>query len=608
MYSISAPPLIPIISLLISLILYAGFFKIGKILISRLKLKDIIYQVSDAGFQNILLGCIFTLLFIQPFIIFEFKIPYSIQFFALIIFVFGIIQVINFFKFKISIGYFSLNYKELIFYALLTGLFLLSIAPITNADSLDYHVGVPLYILNNQEFPGFKAWMHYSLSGSGEILNTVGLSIHSEQILSMIQFGGILSVVGILKKISKEYKFFSIFFLSSPVLIFLVSSAKPQLLFIGATSLSFAIVFFSYINNDQSSKSIFKKYIFICFLLATAVSAKFTFILSSGIIALYFLPKLVKTKNYILIIFVPIIIYLITIFPLNLKKYLIYEGYLFNLIYPFPSHLFGYKGLYETITTCGYHGCFPYWIIFPKDLGSFTEALGFGSIVILFAKNKKNKKFLYPFILIISYCLVAFKFGPNQPRWYLEPLIWLLIISAYSGIISGRIKKVLKVVISIQSLACIFAIYYGVVFLSIGSTTFKIRDIVMKDNASGYELYKWANSKLKKDDVLITTHRSNALSNVKTIPGNFLYYIRPDNINSKTYFQEIKKLKPNYILFYEDKKNFDYFKNCLGELEYFKKSAGRQTSRNPIKKSDFFYDGYIYNFNYKKLPNCLFNQ
>ena len=109
-------------------------------------------------------------------------------------------------------------------------------------------------------------------------------------------------------------------------------------------------------------------------------------------------------------------------------------------------------------------------------------------------------------------------------------------------------KKLLNIIISVQSVVCIFAIYYGVIFLSFGSTTFEYRDLVMKNNASGYELYKWSNSKLNENDVLITTHRSNALSNVKTIPGNFLYYIRPDNKNAKKYFEEIKKALANLKL------------------------------------------------------------
>ena len=98
------------------------------------------------------------------------------------------------------------------------------------------------------------------------------------------------------------------------------------------------------------------------------------------------------------------------------------------------------------------------------------------------------------------------------------------------------------------------AIYYGILFLSIGSLTTELRDKVMQKNASGYDLYRWSNSKLNDDDVLITTHRSHALSNIKTIPGDFLNYIDPNSENSKDYFEEIKKLKPNFILFYGDKK------------------------------------------------------
>ena len=294
------------------------------------------------------------------------------------------------------------------------------------------------------------------------------------------------------------------------------------------------------------------------------------------------------------------------IFPIHFKKYLIYDSNIINLIYPFPSHLFGYRSLYQTITTCGYHGCIPYWIIFPKDLGSYTEALGFGSVIFLFAKNNYSKHHLYFYLLVLIFCLIAFKFGPNQPRWYLEPLIWLIISTSHLGFYSNKINNLFKLLGFFQSFVAIGAIYYGILFLSIGSLTTELRDKVMQKNASGYDLYRWSNSKLNDDDVLITTHRSHALSNIKTIPGDFLNYIDPNSENSKDYFEEIKKLKPNFILFYGDKKNFNNLKKCIGDLKYFKKNVGNRTSRNPLKQSKKFYDGYLYEFEYELLPGCLY--
>ena len=133
----------------------------------------------------------------------------------------------------------------------------------TNADSLDYHLGVPLYILNFLEFPNFKSWIHYSLSGSGELLNTIGLSFHSEQILSMTQFGGILSIVGILKNLIKIIIFSIIFYLHR---FNFLKSSKASAFILGSNCLCFAIVFkpiFLNISNSDIFKICITNYFII---------------------------------------------------------------------------------------------------------------------------------------------------------------------------------------------------------------------------------------------------------------------------------------------------------------------------------------------------------
>ena len=144
MFSISNPILNPLLSLLISIIFFLGFFNLGKIIIKFLKIKEIIEEVSDKNFQNFLIGSVFILIIIQPLILLEINILFSVRLAGSLILILGFIQILKFSipKFK------KQNFENLLFYILLLGLFILSMAPMTNADSLDYHLGVPLYILN----------------------------------------------------------------------------------------------------------------------------------------------------------------------------------------------------------------------------------------------------------------------------------------------------------------------------------------------------------------------------------------------------------------------------------------------------------------------------
>ena len=80
----------------------------------------------------------------------------------------------------------------------------ISSAPITNADALDYHVGVPIFILNNGYFPTDWTWFHARQAGAGELLISLGLSIGAEQFGNLAQYSGLISIVGLLFYLGKK--------------------------------------------------------------------------------------------------------------------------------------------------------------------------------------------------------------------------------------------------------------------------------------------------------------------------------------------------------------------------------------------------------------------
>ena len=127
---------------------------------------------------------------------------------------------------------------------------------ITNADALDYHVGVPIFILNYGHFPTDWTWFHARQAGAGELLISLGLSIGAEQFGNLAQYSGLISIIGLFFYLGKKKEKKNIIvnliiigFLSSPILIFLSTTPKPQLLNIAGTTLSFCITFFCRVNH-----------------------------------------------------------------------------------------------------------------------------------------------------------------------------------------------------------------------------------------------------------------------------------------------------------------------------------------------------------------------
>lgn len=600
---------IPILSPLISIILFIGLFHLGKIFVNLFNVHDKISKISDNRYQYTVIGSIFSTAIIYPFILLNIvNIKLFLTVISITIFLLGLIETLNFFRSQ-KINFIiknNLNYNYLLSILILLLYFLLTLAPITNADSLDYHVGVPFYIINNNVYPELKFWTHFVKSGSGEVLNAVGFILKGEQFPSLVQFSGILSIFGILKnkKINKRTNIFLLLFLSCPILILLVSSAKPQLNYIGSSALVFSIIFLSDLKNLKSLNLI----IFILILIFTSINAKFSFALSASIFWITLSYYAFINKKLDKFILYSIFFSLIIIAPKIYFKLSVYEMSFFDaVIKPLPTNIYGYSQLYQSLTTCGYKGCFPYWLFIPSSLGTITETLGIGCLVILFVNIKKNFRQNLIFLVIILYVFLAFKFGQNNPRWFLEVFVWLILLTHYYGLKNNSSYKFFFITANIQSLGVVLILLYGIFTLSIGSLSQSLREKVLINSANGYELFKWSNSKLNEKDILISTHRSFSLSNIKTIPADIFHYININDKKSQIHFNEIKKMKPTHILFYNDKKNYNKLEKCIGKLLHYKKNVGKFTARNPFNKQQKYYDGYIYEFNNKKLPNCIYD-
>ena len=88
-----------------------------------------------------------------------------------------------------------------------------------------------------------------------------------------MQFCGLISVLGIIRS-RKNKNDLTIYLLSCPLIIFFISSIKPQFFFIASTTFVFGLL----INQEILKKEIlFKKYILSFILLCLASQAKFSF-------------------------------------------------------------------------------------------------------------------------------------------------------------------------------------------------------------------------------------------------------------------------------------------------------------------------------------------
>lgn len=606
---------IPFLSMINGLILLLGLFAFGKIILVNFKLEKVLDQYSEKNYQNIFISVYILLAIFYPLVLYFENSIYLLIIITYFIYFLGIFflfqKIKNLYFKKLLKKFISFKYLEvenLIIGTLLIGFFLVSIAPITNADSLDYHLYTAKHIINYFSYPTYLTNFHSSrLSGSGEILISMGLIIGSEQFSSILQTSGLISILGFCKK-QKYNKLFTILILSSPVILFFSSSIKPQLFFICSSSFIFGIILIQ-IKNKKLLSNLNQeiKLSFIClFVLFINTQVKFSFILSSFILTLLLLYLSYKKKFFIKIFLSIPIIYVLTIFPSMLWKFWNFGGNFFELFYnPFSTELYGLK--YFKLYLTGLNKGNFVWLIFPGHISQLTQTLGLGSLIYLLIFLKKEKEDLIIIISLIFYLIFAYIFGQQTARFYLEPYFMGILFIGYKFYKSHYLYY-LKPIIYLQSLVVFVMICYGIYTLTPGVFSKSLRHNVLKNSANGYLFFNWAQNELDKINykgAVISSKRSIGFLDNISIPPEHLYFTDLKNDLAKKYIEEIKRLDPKYILISKETKVFELYKKCFLNKIASENKIDRLAVRNPFLKSTVYHDVEIYEFNSKLLPECI---
>ncbi len=595
----------PFFHIIYSLVLLSGLYQIGHLIFKINILKNIINQVSEIKYQKILISINLILLIFYPIILFiNINI---IPHLSLSIFAFGIINIFRILKKKLNIR--NIKFKNLqidvwIILIVLFSLFLLSLSPNTHGDSLGYHFVVAKKLLSTGKYLADITHFHSLLSGSGEILIAIGLFFGSEQFGGLVQFTGLISLYGIFKKLENENRlFFCLLAFTSPVIIFLSSTAKPQLFHICSVALIFSLYFFEK-EKIFSSKEKNLKIIISIFILIVSVSAKFNFSLSAFLIGIFILYTSLKDKNFLFMITSLALSFLIFYFPIIFWKWSNFGGNILQYFYsPVPLNIIGMEEFKQYLTRYA-RGNNPFEILFTFKLREFTNSVGIAFLYLFFI-NLKNLKSLIAGIIIIIYVILHYYYGQFVGRSFLEPLIWILLICARYGV-SYKIK-LFDLLCRAQALIVIGGIFFGIYSIFPGSLTSSLKEKVLSLNANGYALFTWANTKLKKEDVVFSMHKSISLGESEFISMDFIPYVDFTDNRSDRLVKEIYKKNPTYLLTWGQSGKKPYlfeFENCVGEMIHYKKNIGKYEARNPFNRGSK-YDGYIFKIKKTDLPRCI---
>lgn len=598
---------IPFLSFLNGLILLIGFFYSGEYLKNFFKIDKVISEISLSSYQNILISSIFFQIILFPLCLYFSISSFLLKSLSIIIYLLGVHGI--FIKFNLLKRLINFNFEKkfdfILIFLLILGFFLLASAPVTNIDSLDYHLFSAKYLLQHGSFVTDLTNFHSSkLFGSGEVLIALGLAVGSEQFGSFFQFSGLLSVFGILRKFKANY-FFYLMLLSSPVLVFFISSVKPQLFSACASGFAFTLIFFTNFKKDRFKNYEIKKIILIIIILLINTQVKFSFYLGSSLLLIYLIIQNLEIKKLIQLTILISLSFIILVLPFLIWKYQKFGGNFFELLYsPFSIELYGlsYFKMYLTNLTEKNN----FWFLIPTSFSNFTQSLGLGSLVILsfFFTEKKIETFKF-FVLLFAFVIITYFYGQFTARFFFEVYLWMLLF--FSVIIKDlKINIYFNYLLRFQSIIVICVTFYGVIFFTPGILNAKLRDKVLDKYALGYKFYKWVNFNLKDSKYpIITFDRAISFSKNYPISRDHLFFVNMSKPEAKPYVDEIISLNPRYLVFTNDTTTYKKYINCTKKMIAMKKNLHTHSTRNPFSSSQQKFDGYIYELDLTLMPKCI---
>ena len=513
--------------------------------------------------------------------------------------------------------------KKLLIFMLL-GMGLLAMGPVTSADSLDYHLGIAISILNNGGMPVAPEWFIGRLAGNGEVLNAMAMSVGAEQFGSLLQYVSLLGIVGIIISAQNSSdvancrikfcvpEFIALAACSTPVLLFLISSPKPQMWPIAMTTLAFVLVIHPS-RHHLSRLNALIGYSMVCLLVMTASQAKFNYLLGGGVVGVLAFVFMVRQRYLLSAVGITLISAMLILAPPIFWKATVFNAsWLDALINPLPGHLPGTDAMiaYSQVNPDTASNLpFPFSILIPSSIGSLSAALGVSWLIFIGLRPGRDLWLLSGMVAAVVVVVVSASFAPPAARMYMEPYFWLMCILSTQpdGCSLGR-HTWIKWPIVAQALLTTAACWLGVVLLLPGALSPTWRTHVMNRYANGYEIMQWADAVLPKNAVLLNGHRSMALAPrdaVNFFELGWIGYVDTNTTESHIYLDRLKSKKVSHVLIVgqiNDKSPLSKLSKCFGRV-IAGPAIGHVATRNPFNQG-LNYEAWILEFESEKLPDC----
>ena len=409
---------------------------------------------------------------------------------------------------------------------ILVALSLCACAPPTDADSLDYHLGVPLQILRQGGFYADPVWLHSRLIGLGEYLNLMGLALGTDNLGAVLAWSALAWLAVLVPAVTESVDVKRLLLklvLALPVLLFLVPNQKPQLI----GTLALVAAYLCALAHPRSRPALLLSVGAVLF----ACGLKFSFYLASGVMLLALWQRTWQTPGMSrwLVPLGAMAAYLALVLPLHLYNALHYR----NPVSPFAAALFGDTG--GMVATAfarrlAGHGDglrFPLNLLVPDHLGNASTVLGAGvfAAALIRRTGAASRQTLG---LAAATAAMDVLFCQHTSRFFVDAYVLGVLALGFAGE-HRRAGRAFDSIVSVQLAGVAALATLGAGALFPGTWSWAARDQVMERAAHEYAAMQAIDWALPTHCLLFCDLRSNALAPRPFVPQDYAAYLRHGN-------------------------------------------------------------------------------
>lgn len=394
------------------------------------------------------------------------------------------------------------------------GLALAALGPPTDADSLDYHLGVPLDWLRRGGAHAGDLWLNARLVGLGEALNMLGLALGTDALGAVLQAAGLVVAVVAVGTLAQSHRPRALAILMTvtiPALLFLVPNQKPQLLPAAATTVALVLLVQA-AENGQLDRTTLQ----LAFGSGSvAIGCKYSFILSGGIVFLAGTCMAWRRRMALPAATIALGAVLVQDVPVWTRNWVFYGDPLSPLLERFRAHPDPFVTAFATYLR--EYGGEPglqrlmrlsVELVVPDSPGTISTVLGVGVLAVFTIRvNQLSARWLVA--CAIAATLLVLLGGQTTARFFLEPYLW--VAAAVAGSTWSRGKNLLVWGLGLQAALMVALASFAAVRLLPGALSPGLRDRVMSQNANGYAEARWMGEVLPPEAVIVADMRSRAL-------------------------------------------------------------------------------------------------